>query len=422
MNVLVIGSGGREHTIVWKLKQSRHVDKVFCLPGNGGISQIAECINIPLTDFKDVADFVRQNKIELTIVGPEAALVAGIVDYFNSLNLKIFGPVKKSAQLEGSKIFAKEFMMKYNIPTAEYRQFSDYDEAVKFVEHNSDVYSIIKADGLCAGKGVFVCKSKQDAVNAVSQCLKEKVFGAAGEKIIIERKLSGEEVSLLCFCDGHTIVPLPLSQDHKRVNDNDEGPNTGGMGAYAPVKFVNEKTLKLIKQNIITNFIKGIQHEKMEYAGVIYFGLMIDSNGIPGVLEFNVRFGDPETQVVLPLLEYDLVELVLAAIDKKLPELDFLFGGTKSAVCVVLASGGYPGSFKKGIEIEGLDSVKDGMVFHAGTKRIDNKIVTDGGRALGVTGIGATLQEAINNSYKIVSKIQFSGMHYRKDIAKKGLK
>jgi phosphoribosylamine--glycine ligase len=422
MNILVIGSGGREHALVWKLAHSKSVNRIYCIPGNGGISRIAECVNIDISKFDKLSEFVKEKKISLTVVGPEAPLVSGIVDYFKSEGLEIFGPDKKCAQFEGSKIFAKKFMKKYNIPTAEFETFDNYDAAIKYTKDYTDKISssvVIKADGLCAGKGVVVCDTYTEAERAINNMLLKKEFGQAGEKIVIEKRLFGEEISVLAFCDSETILPLPVSQDHKRVFDDDKGPNTGGMGAFAPVPFVKKDIIDKIKTRIFDNFIKGLKSENLEYKGIIYFGLLISENN-PYVLEFNVRFGDPETQPVLSILESDLVDLILATIEHKLNRCSVKIRD-RYAVCVVIASGGYPGAYQKGKEITGLDKVKDVTVFHAGTKYIDGKFYTDGGRVLGVTGTGKTLQEAITNTYDAVSLIKFENMHYRKDIGRRGI-
>jgi len=445
MKVLVIGGGGREHTIVWKLKQSKKVEKIYCIPGNGGIAQVAECVNLDPLDFNQVTRFVEEKNIELTIVGPEAPLVAGIVDAFRERNLAIFGPDRKSAQLEGSKIFAKNFMKKYNIPTADFEVFDNADAALVYLSNYKPVnpFVVVKADGLAAGKGAIVCDTKEQAVDSVKKMMVDKIFGLAGERIAIEERLSGEEATILAFCDGKTLLPLPASQDHKPVFDNDKGPNTGGMGAYAPAPIIDEKIRQKLEKEIFANFIKGINAEKLDYRGIIYFGLMITKDG-PKVLEFNCRFGDPEAQVTLPLLDEDLIDLCLATIEKSLANYNLEseicnrptpksgFGRRRlqsdsSAVCVVLTSGGYPGDYEKGKEIFGLEETKKMQnitVFHAGTKRLTvngerSTLVTNGGRVLGVTGLGENIEKAIKNTYNAVKKIKFDGMHYRKDIGAK---
>ncbi|MBN1383388.1 MAG: phosphoribosylamine--glycine ligase [Elusimicrobia bacterium] len=421
-NILIIGSGGREHAIAWKLKQSKKVSKLFCIPGNGGILQDtarADGGKIDILDFDGIYGFVKENKIDLTIVGPELPLSEGIVDYFKTKNLKIFGPDRRSAQLESSKIFAKEFMEKYNIPTAAFEVFDNYDLAVKHIEHYTSHIArslVVKADGLAAGKGVFVCDSKEDAEDAVKKIMVDKIFSSAGKRVIIEEKLTGQEASLMALCDGKTILPLVPSQDHKRIFDGDRGPNTGGMGAYAPAKILDEASAKKL---IFDNFLRGLKEESLDFKGVIYAGIMLTNHGI-SVLEFNVRFGDPETQVILPLLKTDLLELILATVDGNLNKCKISWEDG-SCVSVVLASGGYPGKYDKGKEIFGLNNIGDAVAFHAGTKFEDNKYLTSGGRVLNVSAIDSTLKGAISKVYKNVEKIKFDGMHFRRDIAAKGL-
>jgi len=415
MNILVIGSGGREHAIIWKLKQSKNIKKIFCIPGNSGISQIARCEKIDILDFKKISDFVIEHKIDLTIVGPELPLSEGIVDYFNDRKLKIFGPDKKSAQLEASKIFAKQFMKKYNIPTANFEVFDNYKEARKHLtSHISHLTSVVvKADGLCAGKGVFICNTKEEAKQIIKKVMVDKIFGGSGNRIVIEEKLAGEEVSLLAFCDGKSILPLIPSQDHKQIFDNDKGPNTGGMGAYAPAKTCPE----LVSGSIFENFLTGIKKEKLNYKGIIYAGIMLTAEG-PKVLEFNVRFGDPETQALLPLMKNDLLDLFLATVDGELKKYKIIWVDGY-CVSVVLASGGYPGKYETGREIFGLKKIKDAVVFHAGTKFKNGKYFTNGGRVLNVSAIDTTLDKAIAKVYGNVEKIKFENMHYRRDIGKR---
>jgi len=429
MNILVIGSGGREHAIIWKLKQSEVVKKLFCIPGSDGISSCfsgIECCKIDVLDFRKISEFVIKNKIDLTVVGPELPLSEGIVDYFNRKKLKIFGPDKKSAQFEGSKIFAKQFMKKYNIPTAEFKIFDNSKNALSYLstlnsprprqaKRGGQLSTVIKADGLASGKGVFVCNTKQEAENAVKSVMVDKIFGIAGNKIVIEEKLEGEEASLIAFCDGKTILPLIPSQDHKQVFDNDSGPNTGGMGAYAPAKFIDTQNTKTIWDN----FLEGIKKEGLNYKGIIYAGIMRTKDG-PKVLEFNVRFGDPETQAILPLLKTDLLDLFFATADGKLKQCKISFEN-KYCVSVVLASGGYPGKYRIGKEISGLNDVKDAVVFHAGVKFEAGRYYTNGGRVLNVSAVDTTLEKAISKVYKNIEKIKFEGMHYRRDIGNKGL-
>jgi len=430
MKVLVIGSGGREHTIVWKLAQSERVSKIYCIPGNGGIAQIAECVSLDPLNFSSVAEFAKKESVDLTVVGPEVPLVAGIVDYFRVKGLRIFGPDMRAAKMEGSKVFAKNFMRKYDIPTADFEVFEDAKDASDYVEKLSrssgkvgKFSCVVKADGLAAGKGAIVCETKEEALDAIHSIMEDRIFGDAGNKVIIEEKLEGEEASLIGFCDGETVVPTIPSQDHKPIFDQDRGPNTGGMGAYAPAPVVTETVYRWAEERIFDNFLKGLKAEEIEFKGAIYAGIMVTSEG-PKVLEFNVRFGDPENQAVLPLLKTDLVDLLEVTIEGGLreapPEWD-----NKSCVCVLAASGGYPGSYQKEKEIFGLDRVgkrDDVYVFHAGTKKDGNRFLTSGGRVLGVTGWKDTLKEAIDASYKAVREIHFEGMHYRRDIGAKGLK
>jgi len=416
MKILVIGSGGREHAIIWKLSQSKNVEKIFCVPGNAGICGIAQCEKIDILDFKKITDFVKQNKIDLTIVGPELPLSEGIVDYFKVLNLPIFGPTKLAAQLESSKVFAKNFMKEYGIPTAGFEVFGNSREALDYITSDKcPTASVVKADGLAAGKGVFVCNTKEDARIAVKKIMVDKVFGTAGDKIIIEEKLKGEELSMIAFCDGQTVLPLISTQDHKTVFDGDRGPNTGGMGAYAPAKIFDENVLK---EKVFDNFLKGIENECMDFRGIIYAGIMVTEKG-PRVLEFNVRFGDPETQAILPLLKSDLADLMTATVNGRLDKCKMEWE-TGYCVCVVLTSGGYPGEYEAGKEISGLGNVKDATVFHAATTLKEKKYFTNGGRVLNVCAVDDSLQKTISKVYKNVEKIQFEKMHFRWDIAAKG--
>jgi phosphoribosylamine--glycine ligase len=430
MKVLVIGSGGREHTIVWKLAQSERVSKIYCIPGNGGISQIAECVSLDPLNFIDVAEFAKKESVDLTVVGPEVPLVAGIVDFFQAKGLRIFGPSMRAAKMEGSKVFAKNFMKKYNIPTADFEVFEDSKDASDYVgklsrssKRSGKFSCVVKADGLAAGKGAIVCETKEEALDAIHSIMEDRIFGDAGNKVVIEEKLEGEEASLIGFCDGKTVVPTIPSQDHKPVFDEDKGPNTGGMGAYAPAPVVTEKVYRWAEERIFDNFLKGLKGEGIEFKGAIYAGIMVTSEG-PKVLEFNVRFGDPENQAVLPLLRTDLVDVIEATIEGRLGKVPVEWE-KKSCVCVVVASGGYPGSFERGKEILGLDRagrMKDVYVFHAGTTRDGNRFLTNGGRILGVTGWNETLKKAIDLTYEAVKRIGFEGMHYRRDIGAKGLK
>ncbi len=417
MKVLVIGSGGRENALVWKIKQSPMVDEVFCVPGNGGIAQLAECVNIDQTDFIALADFAQDKAIDLTVVGPEAPLVGGIADVFANKNLKVFGPNAEAARLEGSKSFAKEIMKKYGIPTAEASLFDNYAEAVSYLESLKPPY-VIKADGLAAGKGVFIAKTLDEAKAAVKSCLVDKQFGLAGELILIEEHLEGPELSILAFSDGKDVLPMVPAQDYKRAYDNDEGLNTGGMGSYSPVPIVTPSLYGDIVKNILESTVAGLASEEIEYRGVIYAGLIITEGG-PKVLEFNVRFGDPETQAILPRLKSDILEPMLACAEGGLSGIR-LNWTEEPCVTVVLASGGYPGDYKIGYEIKGLDeaSSREGVtIFHAGTKLKNGKVVTSGGRVLNVSALGKDFTQARERAYAAIDKIHFNGMHYRKDIA-----
>ena len=426
MRVLVVGSGGREHALVWKVAQSKRIDKLFCCPGNGGIADLAECIDIKSEDILGILDFARKEKIDLTVVGPEAPLALGIVDEFKKYRLKIFGPSKEAAKLESSKVFAKQLMEKYNVPTADFKVFDNPEEAKRYIQIKG-APCVVKADGLAQGKGVIVAKTVDEAISAVELIMEKRIFGEAGKRIIVEDCLEGEEASIIVITDSKEILELASSQDHKRVFDHDQGPNTGGMGAYSPAPVVNENLFKEILEKIIYRIIDGLVRENIIYQGALYAGIMITKDG-PKVLEFNVRFGDPETQAILPRMESDLLEAMLAVSEGKLnkfKKFDSWKWRSQSCVCVVCASKGYPGSYEKGKEIFGLEqlkNMKDIIVFHAGTKKEGNRILTNGGRVLGVTGLGNNLKEAITHTYQAVNKIHFEGMHYRKDIGFKGLK
>lgn len=422
MKVLVIGGGGREHTIVWKLSQSRHVDKIYCTPGNAGISEIAECLDIGSDNFNALLDFVKYEWIDLTIVGPEEPLSRGIVDAFEKEGRRILGPNREAAQLESSKVFAKDFMKRYRIPTAEYRVFTSYVHAKDYVNMKGAPL-VVKADGLAAGKGVFVCRTVDEATDALRLIIKEKAFGDAGNRVVVEECISGEEASFMVFTDGKSVVPMASSQDHKRVFDNDEGPNTGGMGAYSPAPVITKAMEDKIMEKVMWPVMKGLRSEGIKFKGILYAGLMIkDAN--PYVLEFNCRLGDPETQPVLSRLDTDLVEISFGILDEKLSDLEIRWK-PEVAVCVVLASKGYPGTYEKGKVITGLEYIRgedDTFVFHAGTVFDDSKVVTSGGRVLGVTALGNDIREAKEKAYRAIDKIHFDGMHYRKDIADRALK
>ncbi|MCL5237376.1 MAG: phosphoribosylamine--glycine ligase [Nitrospirae bacterium] len=423
MKVLVVGGGGREHAIVWKLSQSRHVDKVFCSPGNAGIAEIAECFDMGTGNYNELVDFVRYEWIDLTIVGPEAPLSKGIVDVFEKDNRRIVGPAKAAAQLESSKVFSKEFMKKYRIPTAEYKVFTSYLHAEDYVRMKGAPI-VIKADGLAAGKGVIVASTVDEAIDALKRIMKDKEFGDAGNRVIVEECLQGEEASFMAFTDGTTIVPMVSSQDHKRIFDGDRGPNTGGMGAYSPAPVVTEDLEAIVMEKIMKPTVNGLRSEGIKYKGVLYAGLML-KGGKPSVLEFNCRLGDPETQPVLSRLDSDFMDISMAIADERLAEIDVTWKKDAS-VCVVLAAKGYPGAYEKGKVITGLDDVKDMenvAVFHAGTTFNNNgTVVTNGGRVLGVTGIGKDIKAAKERAYEAIKKIHFDGMQYRKDIADRALR
>ncbi len=422
MKVLVIGSGGREHALVWKLSQSPRVDKIFCAPGNAGISEIAECLDIKADDVSALVNFAKYEWIDLTVVGPEAPLTAGIVDAFVKEDRRIFGPDASGARLEGSKVFAKEFMLKYGIPTAEHKTFTSYLHAKEYIRLKGAPV-VIKADGLAAGKGVFVAANVGEAIDALKLIMKERAFGSAGDKVIVEQCLKGEEASFMVLTDGKTFIPLATSQDHKTVFDNDEGPNTGGMGAYSPATVITESLEAEIIKNIIKPVLKGLSRERINYRGIIYAGLMI-CDGKPYVLEFNCRFGDPEAQPVLMRLESDLFDALKATSQGKLKDIK-LSWKKDASICVVLTSKGYPEAYEKDKPIKGLDSLNksdDVMVFHAGTSLNDGKIVTSGGRVLGVTALGKDIKTAKQKAYNAIKKIHFEGMHYRKDIGDKAIK
>jgi len=422
MKVLVVGGGGREHAIVWKLAQSQKVDKIYCTPGNAGIAGMAECIEVAAGDFAALLDFVKYEWIDLTIVGPEDPLSRGIVDIFEKEGRRILGPTKAAARLESSKIFSKDFMKRHRIPTADYKIFSSYLHAEDYVRMVGAPI-VIKADGLAAGKGVIVASSVDEAIDALRLIMKERAFGEAGDRVVVEQCLEGEEASFMVFTDGTTIVPMGSSQDHKRAFDGDLGPNTGGMGAYSPAPIVTPELEKTIIDTIMRPVIDGLKAEGMKYKGVLYAGLMIKDNK-PIVLEFNCRLGDPETQPVLSRLSSDLLDICLAITDERLAEIDVEWK-PESAVCVVLASKGYPGSYEKGKVISGLDDAKKiegATVFHAGTAFGDSGIATSGGRVLGVTATGPDIKAARDLAYRAVDRISFEGMQYRKDIAYRALK
>ncbi len=420
MRILIIGGGGREHALAWKLSQSSSVEAIFCVPGNAGIAAIAHCVKVDMEDLPALAALARKNKVDLTIVGPEAPLVAGIVDYFWQEGLTILGPERKAALLEGSKVWAKEFMMEYGIPTAGYEFFSNYQAALDYVRHQERPL-VIKADGLAAGKGVYVTNNTEEADMALQQIMVDKIYGDAGNRVVIEEKLQGEEVSLLALTDGNDFWVMPSSQDHKPIGEGDSGPNTGGMGAYSPAPVINFAKTKYVKEKVFKPLIEGMQRKSLIYRGVIYAGLMITDDG-PKVLEFNARFGDPETQAILPRLNSDLASVLLSAAKGKLKG-DWHWKD-EAAVCVIMASGGYPGSYEKGKVIKGLDDAAQEagvFVFHSGTAKEGKLIVTAGGRVLSITAMETGIKEAVEKAYRAVDKIDFEGAYCRRDIAYRAL-
>lgn len=437
MRILVIGRGGREHALVWALAKSPKVREIYCAPGNAGIAGLAQCVSIDEHQFDELSSFAEEKAIDLVVVGPEDPLFAGIVDHFESKGIAVFGPRQNAAILEGSKVFAKNLLKKYNIPTAAYESFERYDEALDYVRKQGAPI-VIKADGLAAGKGVTVAMTLEEAEAALRDMMVDQVFGGAGSKVVIEEFLQGEEMTILSFVDGHVVRPMAPSQDHKPVFDNDEGPNTGGMGTYSPVPHIPQSVVDEAIRTIVQPAADAMVQEGRPFRGILYAGLMITENG-PKTIEFNCRFGDPETQVVLPRLETDLVDIMLATVQGTLQHIE-LEWKDEAAVCVVLASGGYPGSYKKGLPISGLDQVEKSLVFHAGTKFADSdrptkdtlgadaeasagtQVLTNGGRVMGVTGIGADLQAARDIVYADLQRIHFEGMHYRTDIAMKAMR
>jgi len=422
MKVLVIGGGGREHAMVWKLAQSKRVEKIYCAPGNAGIAQHAECINTSPTDFDALLDFVKHEWVDLTVVGPEDPLARGIVDAFEKEGRLIMGPSAEATQLESSKAFCKDFMKRWGIPTAEYKTFSSYTQAEEYIRMKGTPV-VVKADGLAAGKGVIICNTHEEAMDALKLVMKDKAFGEAGNRVVVEQCLVGEEASYMAFIDGSTMLPMVSSQDHKRVFDNDEGPNTGGMGAYSPAPVVTAEMEKKIMEKVMRPTLKGLRRDGIKYKGILYAGIMIQDDE-PYVLEFNCRMGDPETQPILQRLDTDFASICMAIAQGKLHDIELKWK-PEASVCVVVASGGYPGKYDKGIPIKGLDEaakVPDTVVFHAGTTFNDGDVVTAGGRVLGVTALGADIAAAKKRAYEAVEKIHFEGMHFRKDISDKAVK
>jgi len=416
MNVMVVGSGGREHVICWKLSQSKKVNKIYCIPGNAGIEDSAECVDIKVDDFDKIIEFSQKNHIDLAVIGPEAPLVEGLADILIEKDIKVFGPVKKGAKLEGSKIYSKEFMERYDIPTAKYKKFKDPLKAKKSLKEFKPPY-VLKADGLAAGKGVLICSTELEGKQAVEKLMEDKKFGDAGKNIIIEEFLDGIEGSLLCLVSKNKLIPMESARDYKKAKDNDLGLNTGGMGCFSPNPLFTEELKKHIKKNITDKIEIGLKEEGIVFTGILFIGLMIKDNQAK-VLEFNVRFGDPEAQVVLPRLDGDLSDILLKTISGEISLVDLKWRDEK-AVAVILTSGGYPEKYEKGLEIKGLDTVgKDVTVFHSGTKKINGKYYTDGGRVLAVTALAENLEKAREKVYNNIIGIKFDNMQYRKDIAK----
>jgi phosphoribosylamine--glycine ligase len=424
MKVLVIGQGGREHALAWKLKQSRHVTQVYCAPGNAGTAIDAINVDINATDTARLVKFAQAESIALTVIGPEGPLTSGVVDAFQAAGLKVFGPNKSAARLEGSKRFAKEIMQAAQVPTAEFKSFTNPDDALQFVNEREEIGLVVKADGLAAGKGVTVCKSREQAHAAIREAMIDRVFGEAGDNIVIEEMLQGTELSVLALVDGRTIVPLEAAQDHKAAYDDDAGPNTGGMGAYSPAPSATPDVMDAVINQVLIPTVHELRKQNIEFRGVLYAGLMLTAKG-PKVLEFNTRFGDPETQAVLMRLKTDLFEVLSAVADGRLRDYQELEWDPRPAVCVVMAAEGYPGNYKKGSPIRGLDQaaeLPDAKVFHAGTTKLGDQVVTDGGRVLGVTALGKDISEAKRRAYEAVKCIRWEGAWCRKDISDKARK
>ena len=412
MKILVVGGGGREHAICWKLSNEKDVEKIYCAPGNPGIAKVAECVNIGDSDIAELVKFAKEKEIDITVVGPEVPLVMGLTDVFEAEGLKVFGPNKKCAQLEGSKAFSKDFMIRHGLPTAKYKEYTDLDKAIADID-DFGYPVVIKADGLAAGKGVVIPENREDAIKTLKEMMSDKKFGDAGEKIVIEEFLNGIETSILAFVDHETIVPMVSAKDHKKVYNFEKGPNTGGMGTFSPSEIYTDELSKEISEKVLNRTLQGFKKDNLNYKGVLFIGLMITEDG-PKVLEYNVRFGDPETQSVLSLMESDLVELIEAALEQRLNEVKVKWMDG-SCVNVVLASGGYPGSFEKGFEITIDESIKD-KVFLAGAQLQDEILRTSGGRVLSVVGLGTTVEEARKDAYEKAELVNFQGKYYRKDI------
>ena len=418
MKVLIVGSGGREHAIAASVAKSPQVDKIYCAPGNAGIAELCECVDIKAMEFEKLASFAKEHAVDLTVIGMDDPLVAGIVDVFEEKGLRVFGPRKNAAIIEGSKVFSKDLMKKYNIPTAAYETFDNPDDAAAYLE-TCNYPIVLKADGLALGKGVLICKDKEEALKGVKTIMQDKQFGDAGNHMVIEEFLTGREVSVLCYCDGTTIKPMTSAQDHKRAKDGDQGLNTGGMGTFSPSPFYDDAARKFCEEKVFQPTMDAMKAEGRPFTGILFVGLILTPNG-PKVLEYNARFGDPEAQVVLPRMKTDIIDVMNACIDGKLSDVELEFEDN-AAVCVILASDGYPEKYEKGKVITGLENFegKDGYyVFHSGTAMKDGKIVTNGGRVLGVTAKGATLIEARNNAYEATKWIDFDNKYMRNDIGK----
>ena len=409
MKILIVGGGGREHAIAWKLSKENNVEKIYCAPGNAGIAKVAQCVNISDSDIENLVKFAKENNIDLTVVGPEVPLVNGIVDEFEKEGLKIFGPNKECSTFEGSKSFSKDFMIRHNIPTAKYKEYTNLDEAIS--EIDSFGYPVvIKADGLAAGKGVVIPENREDAINTLKEMMSDKKFGSAGDKVVIEEFLSGIETSILAFVDNDTIVPMVSAKDHKKVYNFEKGPNTGGMGTFSPSEIYTDELSKEISEKVLNRTLQGFKKDNLNYKGVLFIGLMITEDGPM------VRFGDPETQSVLFRLETDLHKIMEAILDNKLKDIEINYK-KEEAVCVMLTSGGYPEDYEKGKVITGLEDLdEDIVVFHSGTKMLDGNLVTNGGRVIGITTSAGSVEEAAKKVYKNIEKINFEGMHYRTDI------
>ncbi|MDF2842075.1 MAG: phosphoribosylamine--glycine ligase [Herbinix sp.] len=418
MKILIIGSGGREHAIATKVAMSPKVTKLFCAPGNAGIAEVAECVNISVNEYVQLAEFAVKESIDLTIVGPDDPLVGGVVDVFENRGLRVFGPRKNAAIIEGSKVFSKELMKKYNIPTAAYESFDHPSQAVAYIK-NKAYPLVLKADGLALGKGVLICNNHKEALDGIKQIMEDKQFGSAGDRLVIEDFVVGREVSVLAFCDGTNIIPMTSAQDHKRAKDGDKGLNTGGMGTFSPSPFYTKEIDEYCRENIYQPTIAAMKTEGREFVGILFVGLMLTKNG-PIVIEYNARFGDPEAQVILPRMKNDLVEVIEACLEGKLNQVNLEFEDN-AAVCVVLASFGYPEKYAKGLPIDGLkefEGKKDYYAFHAGTKKVGDKLVTDGGRVIGVTAVGTNLKEARAKAYEAAGWVDFANKYMRSDIGK----